>query len=114
MDIAAIKTEMNEAAHGAATKFFLERLGGVDRYACGFAWITVDPEHKGNTRLGKDERAVLEQLGFSKDWTGKAYQLWNPSRMHVQNVDTLEVGAQAGAAVLKRHGFNAYHGSRLD
>ena len=46
---------------------------------CGFAWVTVYPEHKGNTRLGKQERATLESMGFRKDWTGKAWQLWNPT-----------------------------------
>ena len=82
--------------------------------ACGFAWVTVYPEHKGNTRAGKAERAVLEQLGFRKDWTGKAYELWNPSKYATQNVDTLEAGARAAAQLLKQHGYKAYAGSRLD
>jgi hypothetical protein len=34
--------------------------------------------------------------------------------MYVQNVDTLEAGAQAAADVFKRYGFTAYAGSRLD
>jgi hypothetical protein len=40
--------------------------------------------------------------------------MWNPSKMMVQNVDTLEAGADAAAQVFKRYGFTAYAGSRLD
>ena len=59
---------------------------------CGFAWVTVYPEHKGNTRAGKQERAVLESMGFRKDWTGKAYQLWNPGGHAGQSMDVKEHG----------------------
>ena len=109
-----IKTEIQTAAFKAADKFFHEKLGGQDQYACGFAWVTVYPKHKGNTRDGKIERKILENLGLRKDWTGKAYQLWNPSKYGCQNVDTLEEGARAAADVLKHYGFKAYAGSRLD
>lgn len=81
---------------------------------CGFAWVTVYPEHKGNTRAGKAERAVLAQMGFRKDWTGKAYELWNPTGYAGQSMDVKEVGAQAYAEVLRQHGFKAYMGSRAD
>jgi len=81
---------------------------------CGFAWVTVYPEHKGNTRLGKAERAVLAQMGFRKDWTGKAYELWNPTGYAGQSMDVKEVGAQAYAEVLRGAGFKAYMGSRAD
>ena len=81
---------------------------------CGFAWVTVYPEHKGNTRAGKAERAVLAQMGFRKDWTGKAYELWNPTGYRGQSMDVKEVGAQAYALVLRAHGFTAYMGSRAD
>ena len=114
MDITVIRNEMFDEAHIAAEKFFQARLGGQDRGACGFAWVTVYPEHKGNTKAGKAERKVLEQMGFRKDWTGKAYELWNPSRHGAQNIDTKEAGAIAAANVLKKHGFNAYAASRLD
>lgn len=114
MDIEAIRTEMITEAKNAANKFFDERLGGVDRYACGFAWVTVYPKNKGNTRDGRAEREVLAKLGLEKDWTGKAYQMWNPSGHGCQNVDTKEAGAIAAAVVLKKYGFNAYMGSRLD
>ena len=102
------------AAFRAADTFFQTRMGGRDAGACGFAWVTVFPVHKGNTRDGKAERKILEQLGMRKDWTGKAYQLWNPAGYGCQNIDTLEAGADAAAQVLKGYGLKAYSGSRLD
>jgi hypothetical protein len=114
MDITAIRNEMLNEARDAANKFFQEKLDGVDQYACGFAWVTVFPEHKGNTKAGREERKVLESLGMRKDWTGKAYEIWNPSGHVCQNVDTKEAGAVAAANVLKKYGFKAYAGSRLD
>ena len=109
-----IRAEMLTEAKAAADKFFQDKLGGVDAYACGFAWVTVYPEHKGNTKAGREERKVLESLGMRKDWTGKAYEIWNPSGHGCQNVDTKEAGAVAAANVLKKYGFKAYAGSRLD
>lgn len=114
MNYEAIAQEARTAAFTAADNFFQEKLGGVDQYACGFAWVTVYPENKGNTRLGKQERRVLESMGFRKDWTGKAWQMWNPSKYACQNIDTLEAGASAAAEVFKQYGFKAYAGSRLD
>ena len=114
MDYVAIRNEMLTEARNAANKFFQEKLGGVDAYACGFAWVTVYPKNKGNTKEGKAERKVFAELGLEKDWTGKAYQIWNPSKHGCQNVDTKEAGAVAAANVLKKYGFNAYAGSRLD
>jgi len=111
---AQIRAEMLTEAKQAADKFFAEKLGGVDAYACGFAWVTIYPEHKGNTKAGKEERKVIEAMGFRKDWTGKAYEIWNPSGHGCQNVDTKEAGAVAAAKVLKKYGFKAYAGSRLD
>ena len=96
---------------------WVEQTGG-NEYGepmyCGFAWVTVYPEHKGNTRLGKEERATLESMGFRKDWTGKAWQLWNPTGYAGQSMDVKEAGAQAYADVLRGAGFKAYMGSRAD
>lgn len=111
---AQIRTEMLNEAKVAADKFFQEKLDGIDQYACGFAWVTIYPEHKGNTKAGREERKILESLGMRKDWTGKAYEIWNPSGHGCQNVDTKEAGAVAAANVLKKYGFKAYAGSRLD
>ncbi len=100
--------EARDAAIHAASKFFQERLGGRDQYACGFAWVNIYGV-KGNTKMGK----MLKQAGLRQDYT-KAFQIWNPSQLMVQNVDTLEAGAEAAAQVFKRYGFEAYAGSRLD
>lgn len=112
MDTKIVAAEMTAAAKAAAEAMYA-RIGG-DRYACGFAWVTVYPLNKGNTREGRAERKTLTELGFRKDWTGKAYELWNPSGSPVQNVDIKLAGAEAAAAVLRKHGLKAYSGSRLD
>ena len=105
--ISFVAQAKDEAAR-AANKFFQEKLGGRDQFACGFAWVTV--YEKGSTKLGK----ALIEAGFRKSYTG-GLQLWNPSGMYVQNVDTLEAGAEACAEFLcNTLGVKAYAGSRLD
>lgn len=104
-----IVAEAKQAAFVAADKFFKEKLGGQDQYACGFAWTSIYGV-KGNTKLGK----MLKAAGVRKDWSGKAFQLWNPADYRCQNIDTLEEGARAAAEVLTKYGFTAYAGSRLD
>jgi hypothetical protein len=74
----------------------------------------VYPKFKGNTRQGKEERKILASLGFRKDWTGKSFELWNPSGAAVQSVDIKETGAEAAAQVLRKHGLDAWANSRLD
>jgi len=106
--INGIVQEARMAASKAAQDFFHNRLGGRDQYACGFAWTNIY-KVKGNTKLGK----MLKAAGVRQDYT-KAFQLWNPSGMHVQNVDTLEAGAEAAAKVFQKYGFESYAGSRLD
>jgi hypothetical protein len=114
MDINAVRNEMIDAAKAASDALF-RKYGSTDMIgACGFAWVTILPKHKGNTKSGKAERKILTSMGFRKDWTGKAYELWNPSGYGGQNVDIKEAGADAAAQVLKGYGFNAYAGSRLD
>jgi hypothetical protein len=100
--------EAADAAKDAATRYFNETLGGQDRYACGFAWTTIYGI-KGNTKLGR----AMKAAGYRKGYDG-GYEIWNPSGLHCQNVDTKEVGARAAAEVFKRYGFTAYAGSRLD
>lgn len=104
----AIVAEAKQAAFQAADKFFKERLGGKDQYACGFAWTNIY-KIKGNTKMGK----MLKAAGVRQDYT-KAFQLWNPAGYGCQNVDTLEAGAEAAAKVFEKYGFTAYAGSRLD
>lgn len=109
--VAVVNEMLEQAAEVAEAK--LREIGG-DRYACGFAWVTIYPEHKGNTTAGRAERKVIEAMGFRKDHTGKAYEYWNPSKWGGQNVDVKEAGARAAADVLRKYGFKAYAGSRLD
>lgn len=109
-----IITEMKTTAYKAAKEYCETYMDGEDRGACGFAWVTLWPEHKGNTKLGKIERKEFERLGASKDWTGKAWMLWNPSGYPVQSMDILEAGARAACEVLKAHGFKATVGTRID
>lgn len=106
--IEAIVVEAKQAAYQAAMEFFYDKLGGQDQYACGFAWVNIYGI-KGNTRLGK----ALKAAGIRQDYT-KAFQIWNPSGMNCQNVDTKEAGAEAAARVFEKYGFTAYAGSRLD
>ena len=95
-------------AKDKATEYFNKELGGQDRYACGFAWVNIYGI-KGNTKLGR----AMKAAGYRKGYDG-GYQIWNPSGLHCQNVDTKEVGARAAAEVFKHYGFQAYAGSRLD
>jgi hypothetical protein len=106
-----IKTIIAEARHEAylAAKFFFDtKLGGEDKFSCGFAWVDIFGV-KGNTKLGK----ALKEAGIRKSYTG-SYQIWNPAGIAVQNIDTLEAGAEAAAKVFEKYGFKAYAGSRLD
>lgn len=99
----------------AAGKAYLDRYyDGEDHGACGFAWVTIYPKHKGNTKAGKEERRILREMGFELDWTGKRFEWWNPSGLPVQNIEAKHVGAQAAADLLKTHGFTAFSGCRLD
>ena len=106
--VQSILVEAKHEAYLAASKFFKEKLGGEDKYSCGFAWVEVYGV-KGNTRLGKAFKAA----GIRKSYTG-SYQIWNPAGYGCQNIDTLEAGAEAAAKVFEKYGFRAYAGSRLD
>jgi hypothetical protein len=114
LDTESILKEMYAEAGRAAREFADARFDGRDGGACGFAWITVFPTTKGNTKVGKNERTVLKSMGFRKDWTGKGYQIWDPANWPGQSIDVKEAGAIAAANVLRKYGFNVYVGSRLD
>jgi len=103
------------AAAEAAQDFLDQYFGGRDAGACGFSWVTYYPTFKGNTRDGKAERRMMESIGFRKDHTGRAWQLWNPSQISAQNIDCKEAGARAYADMLKAEaGITVSVGSRLD
>lgn len=106
--INTIVEEAKTAAYIAADAFFKDKLGGQDRYSCGFAWVDIFGI-KGNTRIGR----YLKAAGLRKSYTG-SLQIWNPAGYGCQNIDTLEAGAEAAAKVFERYGFKAYAGSRLD
>ena len=84
-----------------------------DRDACGFAWVEIwnfaGDKIKGNTKMGK----MLKAAGVRQNYL-KAFEIWNPAKLGVQSVGILETGAEAAAQVLRRYGFDAYAGSRLD
>jgi len=84
----------------------------VEDGVCGFAWVDVYPVHKGNTRLGKEERKVLEAAGFRKNDYTKTYQRWISA--YNQSMQKKETYATAFAKVLRENGMKAYSGSRLD
>ncbi|NCB47744.1 hypothetical protein EOM81_12105 [bacterium] len=112
-EIHAIILEAEIAAYDAAKTFFNNVLGGQDKYACGFAWVNLyefnGQRLTGNTKIGR----MLKKAGISQNYN-RTFELWNPSRFPCQNVDTLEHGAKAAAAVFSKYGFKAYAGSRLD
>ena len=107
-EVQEIVRKAETAAEAAAAKYFQERLGGRDQYACGFAWVDIYGV-RSNSKVGK----ALNKAGLRKSYT-RSLQMWNPSKFGCQNVDTLEEGARAAAAVFKQYGFEAYAGSRLD
>jgi len=103
-----IVAEAKAEAEKAAKEFFQIKLGGRDQFACGFAWVDIFGV-RSNSKVGK----ALTLGGFRKSYT-KSLQLWNPAGLGVQNIDTLEAGAEAAAKVFEKYGFKAYAGSRLD
>ena len=84
----------------------------VEDGVCGFAWVNVYPANKGNTKLGKEERKLLETAGFSKNEYERCHQLWISD--YNQSMQKKEAYAGAYAKVLRDYGFRAYSGSRLD
>lgn len=94
-----------EEAHKAATAEY-DRIG--DSGACGFAWVSIYGI-KGNTKLGKK----LKKIGVTQDYR-RIFEMWNPSGLHVQSIQVLEVGAARAAKVLREFGFDASASSRLD
>lgn len=79
---------------------------------CGFAWVNIYPEHKGNTKAGKAERKLYESIGFEKDDYNKCYSLW--IGQFNQSMQKKETYAAAYAKVLSENNIRAYSGSRMD
>ncbi len=106
--VTAEQIQAGKALAEQASIAMYDRMGRKDQYACGFAWVNIHGI-KGNTKLGR----AMKEAGVRQDYT-KAFQLWNPSGLPVQNIDCKEAGAEACAKVLQKYGFQAYAGSRLD
>jgi len=100
--------EAKMVANHKAKEYINNVLKGEDKFPCGFDWVEIFGI-KGNTKLGK----AMKAAGLEKNYNG-AYNIWNPSNVNFQNVDCKEAGAEAAAEVLKKYGFTAYAGSRLD
>lgn len=80
---------------------------------CGFAWVNVYPEFKGNTKLGKLERKVLEECGFQKDWdSNKKYYMWVSA--YNQSMQKKEAYARAFAKIVAAYGIDSFAQSRMD
>lgn len=102
----------------AASNAAMKEMGS-DRYACGFAWVTVD----GNEPLTRYCRGKLKTTGgdlrvVKRTYGSKGYpsgwQWWNPGGSYWQNVEVKEAGARAFRDKLAEHGIRATVGSRLD
>lgn len=106
-------SEARETAYQQADDYFRTKLGGVDRFACGFSWVEIhkhnDKPVNGRSRIGK----LLKQAGLTQNHNRKFY-IWNPSGLMCQNIDTLNVGAEAAVDTLRKYGFESYACSRLD
>ena len=108
MTVDQIRAALREAEEQAATvgDALLESKG--DHWgACGFAWVNIWGI-KGNTKLGRN----LKAAGLRQDYT-RAFCIWSPG-YHGQNIDNKEAAARAYADTLKKYGFDATVGSRLD
>ena len=112
-ELKAMIREATEAAYEAADNFEQKHFPNGGWGACGFAWVNIYEHNgtklKGNTKMGR----LLKAAGIEQDWQ-RVFSIWNPSKYPTQNIDTLEAGARAAADVLKKYGFTAYAGSRLD
>lgn len=104
---------VGQETHFMSGEMIPESMEYVADGVCGFAWVEVYPEYKGHTRLGKQERKVLEQSGFQKDWaSSKKYTLWISD--FDQSMQKKEAYALAYADVLREHGIKAAGRSRMD
>jgi hypothetical protein len=109
LEITEVIAEAKRIANQVANQYLQQELNGEDKYACGFAWVNIYGI-RANSKVGKQ----LIALGIKKDDYYKSFMVWNPSEVHVQNIDTKEIGAQAFAKVLRDYGLKAYAYSRLD
>ena len=84
----------------------------VEDGVCGFAWVSVYPANKGNTKLGKEERKLLETAGFRKNDYDRCHQLWVSA--YNQSMQKKEAYAIAFSKILNENGITSYASSRMD
>ena len=113
-DVIAIMDEALLMAQAATGEYLAKELNGKDAYPCGFAWVNIysyrGKKIRANSWLGK----ALAELGARKSDYEKCFKIWDPSKSMLQNIDAKYAGARAAADVLKRYGFEAYAGERMD
>jgi hypothetical protein len=64
IQINTIVNEAKQAAREAAERFFQEKLGGVDQYSCGFAWVDI------LVSKAIPSWSVMKDAGLRKSYTG--------------------------------------------
>lgn len=114
MTVEKVFNEASAVAEQTTDAYIQEKLGGEDAYPCGFAWVNIY-EYEGkkiraNSKMGK----ALAELGVRKSDYDKCFRVWNPSGTMLQNMDAKYAGAVAFANHLKKFGFTAYAGERMD
>ena len=96
------------AAHAEDAKLGPENIRGLD---CGFAWVVIKPARGAFVNYLKSI-----DVGSTRDYGGGGYSVWG-SRLHdlqTQSISVHYAAAKAFAAVLVKHGLNAYADQRLD
>jgi len=114
MTVEKVFNEASAMAEQTTDSYVQEKLGGQDAYPCGFAWVNIY-EYEGkkiraNSKMGK----ALAEMGVRKSDYDKCFRVWNPSGTMLQNMDAKYAGAVAFANHLKKFGFTAYAGERMD
>ena len=114
MTVEKVFNEASVMAEQTTDAYVQEKLGGEDAWPCGFAWVNIY-EYEGkkiraNSKMGK----ALAELGVRKSDYDKCFRVWNPSGTILQNMDAKYAGAVAFANHLKKFGFTAYAGERMD
>lgn len=113
-DVVRVLDEATILASRAAEKYMHDELQGKDAYPCGFAWVNIrefnGKKIRANSWLGK----ALAEFGVRKSEYEKCFQVWNPGQVNCQNVDAKFAGAKVYADHLKKFGFSASAGERLD
>jgi len=112
MNVQELKEILVEAQNAATAKSMEYYTKHGDGWACGFAWVDIykfeGKSIKGNTKIGK----TLKAAGIDQNWQ-RTFSQWC-NWYGGQSIDIKEAGAQEYVKVLRKYGFEAYAGSRLD